>query len=106
EKENNYIGNIYDFDYCYTISFSDITTGEIYAKIVNHDNESLISEIVSYGLKEVIVNDKVSKIITNILKNQYKITISIVNDLLEDKNYDYIYQKSGDVRYETTIKHL
>ena len=66
EKENNYIGNIYDFDYCYTISFSDITTGEIYAKIVNHDNESLISEIVSYGLKEVIVNDKVSKIITNI----------------------------------------
>ena len=106
EKENNYIGNIYDFDYCYTISFSDITTGEIYAKIVNHDNESLISEIVSYGLKEVIVNDKVSKIITNILKNQYKITISIVNDLLEDKNYDYIYQKSDDVRYETTIKHL
>ena len=106
EKENNYIGNIYDFEYCYTISFSDITTGEIYAKIINHDNESLISEIVSYGLKEVIVNDKVSKVITNILKNQYKITISIVNDILEDKNYDYIYQKTDDIRYQTTIKHL
>ena len=106
EKENNYIGNIYDFEYCYTISFSDITTGEIYAKIINHDNESLISEIVSYGLKEVIVNDKVSKVITNILKNQYKITISMVNDILEDKNYDYIYQKTDDIRYQTTIKHL
>ena len=28
EKEDNFIGNVYDFDYLYVLSYSDITTGE------------------------------------------------------------------------------
>ena len=31
EKENNYIGCILDFEHGYAVSYSDITTGEIYA---------------------------------------------------------------------------
>ena len=30
EKENNFIGNVYDFDYLYVLSYADITTGEYY----------------------------------------------------------------------------
>ena len=29
EKDNNFIGNIYDFKHCYGISYTDISTGEI-----------------------------------------------------------------------------
>ena len=36
EKDNSYIGNICDFEYCYGISYADITTGYFYALIVEH----------------------------------------------------------------------
>ena len=42
EKENNYIGSIYDFDYCYVISYADITTGELYSQIIEHDVEIVV----------------------------------------------------------------
>ena len=38
EKENNYIASIYDNDYCYTLTYADITTGEIYCESVEHTN--------------------------------------------------------------------
>ena len=34
EKENNYIGSIYDYEYCYAIVYADITTGELHAEII------------------------------------------------------------------------
>ena len=37
EKDSNYIGSIYDFEYCYGISFTDITTGYFYTLIIEHD---------------------------------------------------------------------
>ena len=37
EKENNFIGNVYDFDYLYVLSFTDITTGEYYIEKIEHN---------------------------------------------------------------------
>ena len=51
EKENNYIGSIYDYEYCYAIVYTDITTGELYSEIIIHDTNKLINEILSFGLK-------------------------------------------------------
>ena len=34
EKENNYIGSIYDYEYCYAIVYADITTGEQYVSVM------------------------------------------------------------------------
>ncbi len=106
EKENNYIGNIYDFDYCYGVSYSDITTGEITAVILPHDKNVLTSEILSLNIKEVIVNTKVDKVITNVLKNQYKITITTQDGILDDDKYNYIYKNADDIRYQKTVNHL
>ena len=36
EKENNYIGSIIDFDHAYVIAYADISTGDIYTKILEH----------------------------------------------------------------------
>ena len=35
EWDNNYIGNVIDLEYAYGISYTDITTGEIYAYITS-----------------------------------------------------------------------
>ena len=54
EWDNNYIGNIIDLEYAYGISYTDITTGEIYAYIAS--KETVVNEIISIGIKEVIQN--------------------------------------------------
>ena len=106
EFENNYIGNIMDFNHAYVISYADISTGEIYTTILEHNISKVISEIVGLNIKEIVMNSRVDKNILSILKNQFKITVTISDELENDKQYEYIYEDIGDVRYIETIKHL
>ena len=106
ENEFNYIGNIIDLDINYSICYTDITTGIIYVTLINHNPSSLVSEIVSLGLKEVVVESTFDKNITNILKNQFKIYISISDDIDELNEYKNVYEDIQDKRLVKTIKHL
>ena len=106
ESEFNYIGNIMDFDDNYGICYTDITTGIIYVSMLKHNNMNLVSEIVSLGLKEVVVNEKIDKTIISTLKNQFKISITFNEDIVDNKEYEYIYSDIDDYRYINTIKHL
>ena len=106
EKENNYIGNIVDFNHAYGVSYADISTGEITVFLSEHNISKVVSEIVSLGIKEVIVTSKVDKNIYNMLKNQFKITVSTSDEIDTIGEYEYIYSEIGDARYIETIKHL
>lgn len=106
EKENNYIGSIYNFEYCYVLSYSDITTGEIYSKILDNDSNKLISEVVSLGIKELIINSKIDNTITNIFKTQYKIPITITDNIYDSSDYEYVVENIKDERYKISVNHL
>lgn len=106
EKENNYIGNIVDFNHAYGVSYADISTGEITVFLSEHNISKVVSEIVSLGIKEVIVTSKVDKNIYNMLKNQFKITVSTSDEIDTIGEYEYIYSEIEDARYIETIKHL
>lgn len=105
-KSNNYIANIYSFDYCYGISFADISTGEFYAMLVEGEKEKVIKEIAKHGFKEVIVNDNTDREIIEILRSNYNILVTITKEESEDKNYEYIYKDIEDIRFVSTLKHL
>ena len=104
--ENNYIGNIVDFNHSYGISYLDLSTGEIYATMIEHSNTQLVSEVVSKGIKEIIMKDNVDKAILSILKNQFKITVSVYNNVEELSQYNYVYEGINDIRYIELVKHL
>ena len=106
EKDNNYIGNIIDFNDSYGICYTDITTGVIYTTMVPYNINNLISEVVSIGLQEVVINSTLNKNILSILKDQYKIVVSICDDIKDINEYNYIYEDIKDVRYIEVIKHL
>ncbi len=106
EKDNSYVGNIYDFEYCYGVSYADITTGYFYALIVEHDQNKLIKEIVNRNILEVIVNDKINREIISILRDNYQILVTITDDICELDDYHYLYKNIQDIRLVTTIKHL
>ena len=105
-KSNNYIANLYDFNYCYGISYADISTGELYITLVEGESDKAIKEILKNNFREVIVNDSIDREIVEILRSQYDILVTIQKEELEDKDYDYIYDKIEDIRIIKTIKHL
>ncbi len=105
-KNSNYIGNIYDFEYCYGISYTDISTGYFYCFILEHQKDQLIKEVVNRGLCEIIVNFNIDREIVNVLRESYHLPVTISDDIYQDENYEYLYQNISDIRLVTTIKHL
>ena len=105
EKENNFIGSIYDLDYIYILSYTDITTGEYYIEKVLHDKNKLISEVISLGIKEVICNSKIDPYVIGMLKNNYKLTVTVLDNLYELDNYSYLYNTLEEA-YIYSVKHL
>lgn len=106
EKENNYIASIYFLEYCYILTYVDITTGQIYGEIIEPTNESIINKIIYLGIKEVLANSSVNLEIISSLKNVYKLPVTIIDDLYKNEDYQYIYESIKDIRYITGIKHL
>ncbi len=106
EFENNYIGNIMDFNHAYVISYADISTGEINTTMLEHNISKVVSEVVDLHIKEVVLNSKIDKNIVPLLQNQFKLTVTICDDIETKKEYQYIYEEIGDIRYIETIKHL
>ena len=106
EKENNYIGSVYSLEYSYILTYSDITTGSIFSEIIENDKEILINKILFLGIKELIINSKVSKEIISLLKDTYKIPITIIDDIYPTEEHNYIYSDIADERYITGTKHL
>ena len=105
-KSNNYIANVYDFGYCFGVSYADISTGEVYATLIEGENDHLIKEVVRNNFKEVIVNDTIDREIVETLRSSYDILVTITKEELNDKNYQYIYQDIEDIRLVQTLKHL
>ncbi len=106
EKENNYIGAIIDFNYGYAISYSDITTGSIYTFLLDHNPSKLVSEIVSIGIKEIVVSENFNKDIYSLLRNNFKITVSLFDKKEDLIKYDYVYEDISDARLVEIIKYL
>lgn len=106
EKENNFIGSIVDFKYCYVLTYTDITTGELYCEILDHNNSKVINKIIFLGIKEVILDSNVDKEIYHKLRDNYKITTSLIDDIYEGNDYDRVIKNVTDTRYIHGFKHL
>ena len=103
--DNNYIASIYDFSYSYALTYADISTGEIYAMILN-DLDSLYRELINHNIKEVIVNDKIDREVLYNLKMVYNILVTVTNLEKEYPEYKDLYKDVTDSRLLTSIKHL
>lgn len=104
EKENNYIAFGYDFGYGFILTYSDITTGEIYAEILSNNTLDMVQKIMSLEVKELVVDSNTSKKLVAMVKEQ-KIPITYSDNSLEEE-YSYIYEKIDDERVITSIKKL
>ena len=65
EKDFNYIGSILDFGHIYALAYADISTGFMAVELIEHNVNKLVSEVVSIGLKEAIISDKVDNVVVS-----------------------------------------
>ena len=42
-----YYSSIYDYNHCYAISYTDVTTGNFYTELFSYDIDKLINEIIN-----------------------------------------------------------
>lgn len=105
ERDFNYIGSIIDYNYTYLLTYIDISTGEVNATYIPHNNDSLINTILSLSLKEIVLTPGFDVELVTILKNNYNFNISYSTELLENE-YSSIYESIDDERIIYGIKQL
>ena len=103
EKENNYIGSLYSFGYGYALTYSDITTGEVYSVLINSASDVLY-KLLSLEIKEIITNNEMDKVLISKIKAQ-KIPVTIEEYYLTDK-YLEVYENIEDDRIIKSIQLL
>ena len=106
EKSNNYIGNVLDFNSSYVICYTDLSTGEVNAKMINHDTDTLINTILSLGLNEIVFKSDFNKYVVDTLRNKCRLNVSISDYVCDTDEYKYIYDFVLDERYIICINHL
>lgn len=105
EHDFNYIGTIFDYGYNYLIVYLDLSTGKVFGIFVPHNKTSLINEILSLNLKEIIVENNFDIELINIFKNTYSISITI-NDLYLENEYKSVYEGINDERIVKALKNI
>ena len=93
-KDNNYIASLYQIDNTTIISYIDVSTGEVNVKLV--DNNKVIETINKLNIKEVIVNESFDRDTINKLRTNFNILVTITNKLIENNEYEYIYNNLDD----------
>ena len=105
EHDFNYIGTIFDYGYNYLIVYLDLSTGKVFGIFVPHNKTSLINEVLSLNLKEIIVENNFDIELINIFKNTYSISITINDSYLEDE-YKSVYEGINDERIVKALKNI
>lgn len=105
-KNNNYIGSLTFYKHAYAISYADISTGEINVLLIDNNVVKVISQIVSLGIKELVVKSDLDKVITSTLKKDFNILINYYDKVAEYDEYKKLYSKLDDIRYTDSLIYL
>ncbi len=106
DTKNNFLASITYTANSYTLSYADISTGEIYVTVLNDSLQELLQEIIRHGFGEIIVSDEIDRNFINTLRKTYQLNVTIYNIYNEEEKYNYIYKNLKDLRKEQGIKHL
>lgn len=106
DTKNNFLASVTYTANSYTLSYADISTGEVYVTILDDSLQELLQEIIRHGFEEIIVSDEIDRNFINTLRKTYQLNVTIYNEYNGDEQYSYIYKELNDLRKERGIKHL
>ncbi len=104
ERNNSYIASVLEFSDIYILTYADISTGELSSLTLPLGEEALISEILSLGIKEIVLLDNSNISLVDTLKNKYGIDVVFSKEYYEE---DLPFLSSlDDARAKGGVNHL
>ncbi len=99
-KDNNYLVAIIDNKTDYSLSFCDLSTGEINVTTISKDDSELISELLVLKTREIVVFDDFNKKILSTLKKNYQIVVSYSKEYELSPIFSYIVDDLNQIEYK------
>lgn len=106
EKENNYISALYnDDDARFGFAYCDLSTGELKATILQAETNKLLNELTTLSAKELIVDSANQALLSNNLKEELGLTISLEESTTLQADYQHLVDNEwGEVEQKAVAK--
>ncbi len=104
--DNNYLASIIDFKFTYALAFADLSTGEIDVMNISHSYQDVVSQLVNYGAKEVVVSTSLDAGLINAVKSLTKICVTYFNNDESDISYEPLFKYIKDERQMSAVSKL
>ena len=104
EKDNNFITSVNKVEDIYTLTYADLSTGEIYITTLK-DLNTLANEILNLNSKEIILPKGFKTDSFEILKDNYQVILSFEEESLIPNDLGYIVF-GIDEKYHKSIGYL
>lgn len=104
-NDQNYIASILDLEYCYVITYADVSTGLLYSLTLNHDFNQLLNEVEALGFQEVILENNSAIFLINALKDKLGVEVTISKSYLKT-GFESIINSVTSVQAQTGVRHL
>ena len=105
DKDSSYIASILFYQDVINITILDISTSFLANLTIENNIDLLITEILNYNIKELVLMDNTKVELINLLKNNYHIEITFSDKLLEDKYQDFLNTITNR-RIKEGVEHL
>ncbi len=105
-RENLYIGAISVFPDSYTLTIADLSTGEIKTGILPKNTKKLVSEVLNFDLKELVLPTELLE--TDIFSElqTHNIFLSVADDISINAKYQKVFASLDDKRLVVSVAKL
>ncbi|OCN05770.1 DNA mismatch repair protein MutS [Erysipelotrichaceae bacterium MTC7] len=100
-----YLATIHDFKFGYALCFCEMTCGEVLAKSIDRDFQSLQMTLLSLNVKEIVINETFDKKVKKRLEEYGTLTISYEEDMVLKPAYESLIDVD-DVQIKTSFAML
>lgn len=104
--DNNFLACLLDLKYLYIMALSDLSTGDILVFNLNHSYEEVLSNLINYDVKEVVVSTRCDANLINVIKANTKICITYFNNDSIDISYENLFKNLNDQRQISCVSTL
>ncbi len=107
DKENNYIASIHrDQDGKYAIAYTDLSTGESKALLVENSLERLANEIASIGAKEIVVDPNFAQDEITFIQTRCQVVISFEDESTEIQEFHELVKQLQSAPLKSVAQRL
>ncbi len=101
-NENNFIASVAKVSDCYSVCYTDLSTGEMYAMLVDDNIGMLYQELLKLDIKEVVLSLRAKQDLKDIFvaNKDFLVSYTDINGLEE---FSQLFSHINDVRYHEAI---